>query len=176
MRNSRHCTAIALVLFPLFDFASSTLLLAHGNQWIIFVTSISDFSFPTSFVDLWFLACIRSGIMLGGIIGILKNPIDGPTRCQNCIWPLGVFACVNGYYACIKLLVFSDGKEFISGPRLYWFWGLFGWTMIASCLCLMFWQFLCSSNNESNVTSSKEDCVEKQPLLEEKYHNMSGKK
>ena len=160
---------VVLFVVPVIDICVSSVLLVHGNKWHTFALSIAEYSFPTSFVDLWFFACLRTCVIFGGTFGVLKNWSAGPKRCTRSIRMIYFFACINAYYACIKLLSFSDGPEFVAGPKLNWFWSLFAWSLVGSLLCILLWHLLCSIKfvcNEVSLHSNTEN-VENQPLLSE---------
>uniref|UniRef100_H2XQ32 ABC transmembrane type-1 domain-containing protein n=1 Tax=Ciona intestinalis TaxID=7719 RepID=H2XQ32_CIOIN len=158
-----------LLLYPflsLLDFFATAIILAHGNNWNLLLKSAQHYSFASSFVDFWIFPVIKTSFIIGASIGILKNPEHGPKNCKKTEWLVVTVACVNLYFACIKMLVFSHDTSFVVGPNLSWFWVLFAWSNLGALIFLIQWHFLSnlklSPSRQINVEAPEN---EKQSLL-----------
>uniref|UniRef100_H2Z4F1 Uncharacterized protein n=1 Tax=Ciona savignyi TaxID=51511 RepID=H2Z4F1_CIOSA len=141
------CPIISLV-----DLCATAFIFARGNNWKLLWKSAENYTFSTSFVDFWLLAVLRTSFIIGGTIGIIKNPADGPKNCKKYDWMVLTVTGINLYFACIKLLVFSHDVSFVAGPKLNWFWVIFAWSNFGALVFLLQWEFFsrfkCSFPNQ----------------------------
>jgi len=158
------------------DFAASTVLFVNGNKWKSFHSSLANYSFAHTFVDLWFWMVLRTSAFLGCIVGVAVNLSEGPERVKENTLLSYILACANAYFACAKLLVFSEQPEFVAGPELAWFWCQFGWTFMGIGIFLLQWRTLGSTKLENIFVKPKTVLVdaERQPLLSDAV-NSNGK-
>nr|CAB3219624.1 ATP-binding cassette sub-family B member 9-like [Phallusia mammillata] len=166
---------VFVVLASIIDIVMSTILFVNGDKWELFPLSIVDYSFPTSFIDIWLWTILRNCIITGCVIGVVKNSDDGPRRLKQVSRFPYFIACMNGFYSCVKLLVFSEQPEFVMGPTLKWFWGLFAWNLFGIVVFIAQWnslESLCSDFSPENETksSSTHKSTEKQPLMSKSNH------
>ncbi|XP_076804763.1 ABC-type oligopeptide transporter ABCB9-like isoform X2 [Clavelina lepadiformis] len=165
---------VAIATFAILDCFITTLLLIHGNQWGLFVISLQEFSFSSSFVDICIFTYIRNSVIIGGATGVFYNPSQGSLRCRKSIRAIVLLVFTNGYYLCAKLIAFSEDNSFQAGPKLNWFFALFGWCIIGSILSVLLWYILSvllsNSKSSNECDAHKNDSIsEEEPLL--KHHD-----
>lgn len=85
------------------------------------------------------------------------------------MWVSYCVGCMNAYFACAKLLIFSEQPEFVMGPELTWFWMLFAWNFVGIGIFIYQWKSLASlkfGNAYDSFNTVVVDDAERQPLLQ----------
>ena len=139
-----------VLLTSMADIPATLTILSHGTHWGLITTSIINFKFTSSFVDLLLFAIVRTSIIFGGIIGLLCRKWDQSTNMfllSHSIWVW----FVSFYYMAIKLLLVSGDPSFKLIASV-WLWLLLCWNLIASCLFILLWHQLSVIQNTSTLT------------------------
>lgn len=100
---------------------------------------IRYFNIFDSVLDFWAVCLYRSCLLLGVIIGVVKNSVLGFRRLRV-FWTVIVFVCFfAGIYIMVKLLFFFEVRKFV---RDSWFWVFFVWIYILFVVFFLFWWLL----------------------------------
>ena len=82
----------------------------HGSNFHLVVQSLDNFSFTCNMLDVVLFTLLRTAMVIGAAVGVLWNPLDGRERVEG-LKKLALFvSCLNGYYVCIKLLLYSESN------------------------------------------------------------------
>ncbi|XP_077995651.1 ABC-type oligopeptide transporter ABCB9-like [Glandiceps talaboti] len=130
------------LLFIVFDFTATTVLLIHGNDLHRFTSQFSQYSFTHSFVDLWFLSALRFSIIIGASLAVLLNTRNAVPRLKSSKTVILLTGGVMLVFLIVKLLVYSEDQANLKINKQPWFWGLFGWTLVALILFYADWILL----------------------------------
>lgn len=152
------CNILLCMFLSCADAILTTLVFIRGNEWSLFRKPFVKETFSTNFMDICFFTYLRASIIIGASIGTLINKKDGPQRLQKCSSLSKIIAGANGYYCCIKLLLFAEEVVFVASPMLYWFWGLFSCSLIGCVLFIYQWNFLASYKKTDVLEVNAEDC------------------
>ena len=154
---------ITALCFALLDIPVTLVSLMHGKNFNLILQSLENFQFDACMVDVLIFSLLRTSLVIGAMIGVLKNPVNGRQRCCN-VKKLAFFiSCMNGYYVCIKLLLYSE-----SYPNKYgndvWFWLIFSWNLFGAAVFIYQWSAISSYKRTSSYGNYLNH--EKTPLLQ----------
>ena len=134
------------------DVTCSSLLLIHGNKTEAFTTQVFNFTFQSSLLDLWSLSIVRFVILIGATIGVLRNPVDGPSRIRRSSFTMVTICVAMVIFVTVKLLVWSESPHWWYGQP--WFWSLMVWTLLASLWMYCCWILLGTVVVKSSIKST----------------------
>jgi hypothetical protein len=128
MKWSSYVRPCIAVTFGLLDCTVATLLYGSGIQFSVHLhTDTSPYHFETSTIELWFIAVLRSAVLLGASIGVIFNVTDGPKRLQEKGYIFFTLATLLAMFAVVKMLVCTEYLEVTA-----WFWCEFAWSLSGS--------------------------------------------
>ncbi|XP_077966777.1 ABC-type oligopeptide transporter ABCB9-like isoform X2 [Styela clava] len=156
-------------VFSLVDLAATSVILAHGNDWDLLLQQLRDKSVATTGLDFIIFAVVRSSLLIGALIGIIRNPTEGANKIEaagNYVFSISIAIVL---YIFAKLLVYSETQDFLNGYGTMWFWIIFGWSILAFGITIILFGKLSKhipntievDANDTNVSEADENT----PLL-----------
>nr|XP_039268092.1 ATP-binding cassette sub-family B member 9-like isoform X1 [Styela clava] len=156
-------------VFSLVDLAATSVILAHGNDWDLLLQQLRDKSVATTGLDFIIFAVVRSSLLIGALIGIIRNPTGGANKIEaagNYVFSISIAIVL---YIFAKLLVYSETQDFLNGYGTMWFWIIFGWSILAFGITIILFGKLSKhkpntievDTNDTNVSEADENT----PLL-----------
>ena len=181
LTRSNKLQLFGTFLLAVIDIVLSTLLFVHGiNFRETFLADVYLYTFTNSKFDLWVFGLTRTSILLGGILGFIRNPSKAGERMLKVRILVLIIAVAMWELTVIKLLVLSSHTRDL---RLPWFWSMFAWNNLCPAFFYLSWMKLANmkvcdsaSIEQSKTLNVNTDEEERQPLLGNNTHNGSVKK
>lgn len=143
--------------FVLVDTVVSTILYVLRSGPNSFSDDILYFDVHRSVLDLWVVLLVRSCLLFGASVGVLKNQQEGPRRVASMDTLVVLIGLTMLSYALAKLLIFSEMGALMHDP---WFLGLFSWTCVSAMGSVFFWKLLSSADVASSGVGERERLVD----------------
>lgn len=164
---------IAFVLiFTTIDLFVSTIFLIHWDDFSL--VSSYDYKFCTSSFDLWVIALSRCVIILGAVVGFLRNKRDAIPRIASSVKPMGYFQGAIVIFLVVKFLMSTECH--LEKTSKLWLWGFSAWNCVCSVLLVLCCYGLSKiqvPSLRSSLSTEKEigDVLEREKLLEDEGAN-----
>ncbi|XP_031572026.1 ATP-binding cassette sub-family B member 9-like [Actinia tenebrosa] len=159
---------IALVLvFTAIDLFVSTVFLIHWDDFS--QLSSNNYKFCTSAFDLWVIALSRCVIILGAVVGFLRNKRDAIPRIASSVKPMGYFQGAIVIFLVVKFLMSTECH--LEKTSKIWLWGFSAWNCVCSVLlvlcCYELSKIEVPTSIRSSLSTDKEisDVLEREKLL-----------
>ncbi|XP_069135284.1 ABC-type oligopeptide transporter ABCB9-like [Argopecten irradians] len=137
----RMPVVVGCVVTALCDTVVSTLLFGHCDQLVDkFSTATAQYSVLTSTFELWCFGVLRTCVLLGLALAVVRHPLEALTRIQKLEEGVVCFPILMGIYDLVKLLMVSDDAERLKDK---WFWAQFGWCLMGCLLFHILYSALC---------------------------------
>ncbi|KAL4224077.1 ATP-binding cassette sub- B member 9 [Mactra antiquata] len=129
-------------ILSVIDIVISTIFYCHGNHFYDFFSrTFNTYNFSSSVFELWCLSILRSSVIFGLVIGVVKTSefIIPVQRIKSMHYVSVCMSGLNVMFTLIKLLSVSEESQILKDK---WFWCLFVWTLVSSVLFMIQWSVL----------------------------------
>lgn len=150
---TRHIL-VFIFIYAVLDLALTCVLLARLSKWNDFLISLRERDFGSTSFDILLFSILRTGGLLGAVIGLLKNSSQGPERVKASLYVILSVATSCLIYLCIKLLVHSESAAFIEDDHHnMWFWIIFSWSFLSFIITTALWMMLANFRQNTCTVS-----------------------
>lgn len=169
---------VFISIWALLDVLLSTVLIVRGRfDRLHPEVFISVNGYACSLLDIWILGAIRSVLIIGSLLGVVYNPVDGTDRLKLLSRVIKLAAVLMWSYTQIKMLIYIENTVDLS-PE--WFWPFFVWSEICALMFVVNWRLLgtCAAGKLAGKTveSINSTDEERQCLLDNKKEKDSDSK
>ena len=151
------------------DFAVSSALLVHFNKPSMFSRQFFKYEFCSSSPDLWLLSLSRTTLLIGTVVGIIRNKRQAIARVASLKKPVLYLSIGAGVFTVVKFLLSTECDLHKSTRQ--WLWCFFAWSVVCTAGTNCLWHWLSKKRNATTSSISTEgeigSVLEQERLLDD---------